>query len=126
MSLSEAKDRARVESLAPGRDDLRKLPGYWERPAKVHRTGVGMVDGYEWGVKFAPNDGHGRLSKTAQAVGEMMSPSWYAGTALEADARGFPGDYGLKGMSSGVYAADVQGEFCPTCDRLRVWCECGG
>ena len=64
---------ARCNELKPTWNDLKHLPGYWEKPAKVMRTGVGMVDGFERGISFKPNEG-GKLTKTAAAIGEAMKP----------------------------------------------------
>jgi hypothetical protein len=63
---------AKAEALKPTRDDLKHLPGYYERPAKVLRSGVGMVDGYEWGVTAKGQ------SREAAAIGEAMTPHWKA------------------------------------------------
>lgn len=96
LTLGQLRERAKIDALKPTRDDVKSLPGYWERPAKVHRTGVGLVDGYEWGVRFRPNDGHGRMTRTAEAIGQMMKPWAAEAVAHEADRRGFPGEYGGK------------------------------
>jgi hypothetical protein len=52
---------------------VKGLPGYYEKPGKVWRTGVGYVDGYKWGVKFKPNE-NGKMTRTAAAIGEGMRP----------------------------------------------------
>lgn len=62
------------QELLPSREQFKDKPGYYERPAKVMRTGVGMVDGYEWGYTYKANDGHGKLTNAAHEVGEMFAP----------------------------------------------------
>jgi hypothetical protein len=75
-------------ALMPGREQFKNDPGYYEREAKVWRTGVGFVDGYEWGCKIPANDGHGKLTKKAQELGEMIAPSVRAEDLRQAKLQG--------------------------------------
>jgi hypothetical protein len=79
---------AKEQSLLPTRDDFRRMPGYWEKPAKVHRTGVGLVDGYKWGVSASAAKGEEKLRAHHAAVGELMAPSWNAATERQLNASG--------------------------------------
>ncbi len=72
LTPAQTKAIAKAEALKPIEADFKNMPGYWQKPAKVMRAGVGMVDGYEWGV-----DAKSR-SREAAAIGEAMTPHWKA------------------------------------------------
>lgn len=80
VTQQQIEDRKAAVRKRPTRDDCKKMPGYYERPAKVLRSGVGFVDGFEWGVKIKPNDGHGKLTNAGAESVEMMRPSMEADT----------------------------------------------
>lgn len=112
------RERAKLETLKPTLDAFKGMKGF-RHQVKRDKDGKVLRQRY----RFKAND-HGKLTPQAEAVRELHKPYWESKLALEARLRNLPGDYGLKGMSGGVYAADVQGVWCPRCDRRKAWCEC--
>ena len=66
ITPEEVKSGAEAHKKKPTEADFKGKPGYWKKY---------KPDGsYEWGYKYTPNDGHGKLTKEAQEVHEMMTP----------------------------------------------------
>ena len=114
-----SRERAQLESLRPGLDAFKGVKGF-RHQVKRDKDGRILKQRY----RFNPSDGKGGLSPAGKYVQEMHKPYWQAKLSLEAKLRHLPGDYGLKGMGSGIYAADVQGDWCDGCGLRRSWCEC--
>lgn len=116
LKTSDLQEIGRTNALKPKESDFIGKKGY----RRYYRK-----DGsYSWRYKFAPNDGHGRLTKEATEVGEMMKPYQRADIERAAKLNRWPGEYGVatKPWRGGA----VCHEFCERCERLLVWCECGG
>lgn len=86
-TIINGADTIKAQKQKPGREEFKRMPGYWEKPAQVHRAGVGIVDGYEWGVKFRPNE-HGRVTKQARQVHDLMAPAARAADRLYKERHG--------------------------------------
>lgn len=56
------------------RSDFQGRPGYWEKPAKVWRPGVGMVDGFKWGCRV-PKVKRSKREVSAADLGDMIRPA---------------------------------------------------
>lgn len=129
--------------------DFKGRPGYTQVAAKVWRSGVGYVDGYKWSYS-APKVCKSRREISAQDLGVMLEPCAQRqnekaaqdlmtrpvevliskngkeyvephDAARVAQANGWHS----PGRIEGVIASSVTGDFCESCDRLRVWCDCG-
>ena len=69
----DQRELGKARRLRPTESDFKGKRGYWKK-----YTGGKNSDGtphYEWGYKFKPNDGHGKLTKAASSVWEAMLPS---------------------------------------------------
>lgn len=70
----------------PTESDFKGKPGFWRQY---------RADGsYEWGWKYQPNDGHGKLTKASHEVLEMMRPSMQ----MQQNRIGGPGQYPGLGL----------------------------
>lgn len=66
ITLKQVNEKARIAKLKPTESDLKGMAGYFERMRPDGKR--------EWGCNFKPNDGHGKLTRDAQVIGEMMTP----------------------------------------------------
>jgi hypothetical protein len=73
---AETVQRAAAEiAKTPTEADFKGKPGYYKQyvPGRTNSDGTPY---YRWGCAAAANDGHGKLSRHAHEVGEMMRPAW--------------------------------------------------
>ena len=84
LTRAHIEEGAKNRELLPLMSEFKGRPGYKEQAAKVWRTGVGFVDGYETRYSFPPNR-DGKLTKQASEVGEAMAP--FNRAELERQAR---------------------------------------
>ena len=73
IPLEQIREGAKNRALLPTENAFKGKPGYRQKKAKVWRTGVGWVDGYEWSYGFKPNE-NGKITRAASEVGEMLKP----------------------------------------------------
>lgn len=97
ITREQVDDLARVNALKPGREEFRKMPGYYEKEK--------AEGGYDWGAKYAPNDGattDTRKTKQANEVGDLFKPFARAHEEYNAKWGGGPGSFGGRGRGRRV------------------------
>ena len=78
LNRQQIEEGQKNQELLPSEKDFKGMDGYWQKPAKVWRTGVGYVDGYEWGCEVSTK------SKEAHEIGEAIAPFARAEDARQA------------------------------------------
>lgn len=84
--------------------------------------GEGPDGKYQWRMKFQPND-HGKSTRDNERVKELFKPFWKSDIERHSKNVKAPGEYFGSGYRPTGFG-DVCREYCETCDRLLVWCEC--
>jgi len=82
----------------------------------------------EWRLRYRANDGHGNLTKAAQAVFEAYKPAWREGTnralgnpVAERETRVARG---LVGVIAHGLTEKEAAQYCERCELRKAWCEC--
>lgn len=155
VSNESLKEASKVEALKPGEKDFARAfgEGRIERYHVVNGRKVPGPDAngrYKWRMPFKGSTG-GKMSHDASLVGEMMGDFMRADSerqarnqskverlavkddagsvhylAAEHEAAANRNGWHSPGRIVGLLAREVYGDFCPACDRLKVWCECRG
>lgn len=149
----DLKERIEIGRKRPTEEMYRGKKGYRRFHVDVSgqkKAGEAPDGTYKWEYKFQPND-KGKMTREAQEVMEHIAPFSRADTERHARMEAQTPKVTLKdehgsaqyiraeqaesvanknGWHSahrivGILATDVNGDFCPDCDRLLTWCDCG-
>ena len=113
IKKSDVDAIAKCNELKPTESDLKGMRGYYEREAKVMRTGVGYVDGREWGVEGGDS----------RVLGEAMAPFWRADNERIANKRGFEPHRRMHHKGKRTMIADAAGNLWKRVGEEWVQCD---
>ena len=98
ITKREVDEKARIAKLKPTEAEFIGRPGY---SRKYRKNGS-----YKWKYDFTPNDGHGKLTREAEEVGDMMTPFNDAATEHQAAVQGRAPKAALRDASGTVQYVD--------------------